>query len=59
MAVTVTLVSPAAQPSPQSPVEHPTGTMVDVDFDHLYVYASPDVVVATYSKGQWLSAVVS
>jgi hypothetical protein len=57
MAVTVTLAQLAA--ATQSPVTHPTGTMVDVDFDHLYVYSAPDQVVATYSKGQWLSAVVS
>lgn len=42
-----------------APVEHATGTMVDVDFDHLYVYSQPDIAVATYAKGQWLSAVVS
>jgi hypothetical protein len=40
-------------------VVHETGTSIDVDFDHLYVFAAPDVPVASYGKGQWLSAVVS
>jgi hypothetical protein len=41
-------------------VTHETGTSIDVDFDHLYVFAAaPDVPVASYAKGQWLSAVVS